>query len=142
VIFNIVVSPKKARDKRAAPGVFDVRLEGEPDILLSSRTPLLDAARHLLKTGQALPEDRLTMRHAGSETVSFDVNIAKAAKLSVEERDNGLRADRFVPWKPMDRVADEPASPGVSDEDRNMADVTAPMRLNYTGDTKVALGPK
>ena len=99
--FTIIVSPRRAREKRAAPNVFDARLIGEEELLCSSNNVFCDAARRLLSSGRAEPDDVLLMRHAGSETLALRAKIGDAAKLTIEERDEGPHGIRFVPWKPM-----------------------------------------
>jgi hypothetical protein len=99
--FTIIVSPRRARDKRAAPSVYDARLIGEEKLLCSSNTVFLDAARLLLRSGRAKPDDVLIMMHAGSATKALRATIGVAAKLTVEERDAGPHSARFVHWKPM-----------------------------------------
>ena len=101
MVFTIIVSPRRARDKRAAHSVYDARLIGEEELLCSSNTVFLDAARQLLRSGQAEPDDVLIMRHAGSDTESLWANIGDAAKLTIEERNAGPHSIRFVRWKPM-----------------------------------------
>ena len=131
--FTIIVSPKRARDKRAAPSVYDARLFGQDEILCSSNTVFLDAARHLLKSGRATPEDNLIMRHSGSDTEAVRAPICVAAKLSIEERDAGHHTVRFVPWKPI--VASEHLLGNRSDAPEvpiDIAAASAPMRKNDT----------
>lgn len=99
--FTIIVSPKRARDKRAAPSVYDARLFGQDEILCSSHTVFLDAARSLLKCGRAMPDDTLIMQHDGSDTEALRAPVGVAAKYSIEERDAGPHIVRFVPWKPI-----------------------------------------
>jgi hypothetical protein len=97
----IIVSPRRARDKRAAPSVYDARLSGNDQLFCSSNTIFFDAARKLLRSGCAAPEDVLIMKHAGSDLEALRATIGHAAKLTVEERDAGPHGIRFVPWKPM-----------------------------------------
>jgi hypothetical protein len=66
--FTIIISPRRARDKRAAQSVYDARLIGEEELLCSSNTVFLDAARQLLRSGRADPDDELIMQHIGSST--------------------------------------------------------------------------
>ena len=96
----IIVSPARRRNKRAHPGVYDVRMKGQERIICSSRQPFLDGARVMLEEGLAAPQDRLVMRHAGSDADCLSASVATAAKLSVEERRDG-RGPVFVPWKPF-----------------------------------------
>ena len=96
----IVVTAARRRQKRAHPDVFDVCIQGRDRIICSSRQPFVDAARVMLNEGLAAPEDRLVMRHAGSDTGSLSAAVAIAAKLSVEERAKGW-GPVFVRWKPF-----------------------------------------
>jgi hypothetical protein len=99
--FTIIVSPKRVRDKRAVPSVYDARLFGQSEILCSSNTVFLDAARCLLNGGRATPDDTLIMQHDGSKTDALRAPVGVAARLSIEERVGGPHAVRFVPWKPI-----------------------------------------
>jgi hypothetical protein len=98
---TIIVSPKRTRDKRAAPNIYDARLSGEDEMLCSSSTVFLDAARCLLKSRRAMATDTLTMKHEGSETEALRAPVGIAARRSIEERDTGPHTVRFVAWKPM-----------------------------------------
>lgn len=121
--FTIIVSPRRARDKRAAPGVYDARLIGKDELLCSSNTVFLDAARELLRSGRAEPNDVLIMQHAGCTTEALRANIGIAAKLTIEERDAGPHSIHFVAWKPMVAIP-RTAKNGP----RNMTAVSAPVR--------------
>ena len=77
----IIVSPARRRNKRAHPGVYDVRMKGQERIICSSRQPFLDGARVMLEEGLAAPQDRLVMRHAGSDADCLSASVATAAKL-------------------------------------------------------------
>ena len=121
--YTIIVSPKRARDKRAAHSVYDARLVGEKELLCSSNTVFLDAARHLLKSGRAEPDDILIMQHASSNTEALRATVGTAAKLTIEERRTGPHCINFVPWKPMVTVP-RTAKRGQ----RNMTAVSAPVR--------------
>jgi hypothetical protein len=100
---TIIVSPKRDRDARAAPTIYDARLIGDAGILCSSEAPLVNAARILLKSEQAMPNDTITMRHKGSDTVALRAKVGRAAMLSVEDGDR--RPIQFVRWKPLDVAA-------------------------------------
>jgi hypothetical protein len=60
--------------------------DGTP--LLTSRIPLLDAARILLRRGVD-PQTRLTMRHAGSTTNALTSTVATAAGITVQVSHSG-----------------------------------------------------
>jgi len=87
--WHIIVSP-------AQPGRFEARLDGE--VLCTSRTPFLSAARVLLTRG-ALPDDQLAMSHAGSNTAAMRAAVGAAAKLTVDET-SGNGTPRFRPCDP------------------------------------------
>jgi hypothetical protein len=100
---RIIVTPKRARFTgsrrlRVASGVYDVRLEGHAEILLSTTEPFTDAARELLRRGIAYLSDRYTMRHEGAAYDAMrETTVGAAAKRTVEERDD--RPIRFVKHK-------------------------------------------
>jgi hypothetical protein len=123
MVFAIIVSPRRTRDKRAAPNVYDARLIGEEELLCSSNTVFLDAARLLLSSRRAEPDDVLILQHAGSNTQALRASIGDAAKLTIEERDAGPHIIRFARWKPMGAL---PKTSAV--RHRNMAAVSAPAR--------------
>jgi hypothetical protein len=83
----------------------------------------LDAARELLRSGIAEPNDVLIMQHASSHTEALRANIGIAAKLTIEERDDGPHSIRFVAWKPLVAVPRKAKS-----GPRNMTAVSAPVR--------------
>jgi hypothetical protein len=64
-------------------------------LLATSRTPFFDSARRLIELG-ADPADMLTMRHAGSPTVSLHARVGVAARLTVSEKASGRL--EYVPW--------------------------------------------
>jgi len=64
----LIVSPHiRRRDGANHPNAFDARLAGGGAVLCVSETPFFDAARILLRNGQAKPDDLLVMRHAGKD---------------------------------------------------------------------------
>ncbi|MGA7454887.1 MAG: hypothetical protein WBW73_27800 [Rhodoplanes sp.] len=67
----IEISPHIRPDGTRGPNGFDVRLAGCDEVLCVSDTPLLTAARVLLKAGKADPDSLLVMRHAGSGAVAL-----------------------------------------------------------------------
>jgi hypothetical protein len=83
-------------------------------IVASSRQPLLDGARELLRRGYP-PAALMTMRHDGAGHVSFKpAALGKLARLTVKERDcGGLRLEA---WTPFDAPA---AFPGLAKDERN-----------------------
>jgi hypothetical protein len=132
MVFTIIVSPRRAREKRAAQNVYDARLIGENELLCSSNSVFLDAARKLLRSGRAKPDDVLIMLHAGSNTEALRANISAAAKLTIEERDAGPHSIRFVRWKPMTAALTTPKAERHTGErhkvTQGMASVSAPVR--------------
>jgi len=72
-------------------------MSADDKILSSSRQPLLDAARALLAEGIP-PETPIMMRHQGSETISLRSTVGEAAKLTVKEKPNG---PKFQKWEPF-----------------------------------------
>jgi hypothetical protein len=107
---TLLIAPSPPRDRvdRNYPGRFDARLAGDRPIIERSRTPFLDAARALLASGLALPDDMLEMRHDNSEHVVLRAKVSVAAKLTVSDAKG---PPRFVPWhshpntSPMDSVS-------------------------------------
>jgi hypothetical protein len=83
------------------PGVFSASLDGTH--LCRSRTPLLSAARILLKAG-ADGDTELTMSRADG-VVSMRTTVGDAASLSVLEPGGG--GVRFVPFR------ERPGTPGM-----------------------------
>jgi hypothetical protein len=80
--WHVVVSP-------AQRGTFTASVDGEP--IGVWRTPLLSAARHLLATRNAHPDDEITLQHAGSTSISMHSSVGTAAKLTVKEDSSGPR---------------------------------------------------
>lgn len=78
----------------AAHGRFSASVGSE--IVCTSRTPLLSAARRLLDRGLP-PDTPLAMRYAGSATIAMHTTIGLAAGLTVEERSGG-GGPRFAPY--------------------------------------------
>jgi len=93
------------------PNVFDARLAGSDEVLCVSATPLLTAARLLLKAGKADPDDVLVMRHAGSGAVALKGRIGLAASLTIEETPFGPKRRRYKPRSSLEgspRIAQTP----------------------------------
>jgi hypothetical protein len=79
-------------------GRFEAR-HGERIILVSSRQPLLDAARVFLAAGVP-PDTRIAMRHAGADHDALSSTIGAAAKLTVRETPtDGPRLTRHEPYE-------------------------------------------
>jgi hypothetical protein len=95
--WHIVVSPA------SKPGSFAASVDGEP--IGAWRTPLLSGARHLLATRNAHPDDEITLRHEGTQTISMRCSIAVAAKLTVKETGSG---PMFKPYEPSEASGDGP----------------------------------
>jgi hypothetical protein len=83
----------------SAPGRFKASLESTGSVIVeSSRQPLVDGARELLKAGFC-PTDPLTMRHLGAGYDSFlPAPIGELAKWSYEEGRRGLAKTRWMPF--------------------------------------------
>ena len=84
---NITVSP-------AGRGRFHARLGDRH--LTTTKTPFFDAARILKDQGVPLDQP-LTMTHEGSGTVALRSTVGAAAKLSVQDNDQGIRLRRYCP---------------------------------------------
>jgi len=74
---------------------FSATVNGEL-LVLSSRQPLLDACRYLLRAG-ADPNSWIVMRHAGIEVESLRGKIGILAGLTVE--DDHLGRPKFRRWR-------------------------------------------
>lgn len=81
--FTVIVSPHVCRDGTKHPNAFEAQIGGE--LICTSETPLLDAARALLKAGKATPDDVLVMRHAGSDHDALRARVDVAARLMKSE---------------------------------------------------------
>jgi hypothetical protein len=77
-------------------GCFRAYLANGRELVKSSRTPFLDAARVLLAEGVD-PATRLTMLRGSTESLSAP--IGEAAKLKVKETE--VYGPRFEPWTPL-----------------------------------------
>lgn len=74
---------------------YEARLDGE--VVTTSRTPFLSAARVLLERGHS-SDTILMMSHAGSDTVALRATLGAAAKLTVIESETvGPRFGRYRP---------------------------------------------
>ncbi len=75
---------------------LDAYLDGH--YIVTSREPLLDGARELLRRGYD-PDTLLTTRHDGKAFDNFKpLPLGKVAELTTREDKNG---PRIVKWKPM-----------------------------------------
>lgn len=83
--------------EESGPALFVATLNGE--LLPPSKTPLLSAARFLLRAG-ADPATELTMSRADG-VISMRTTVGDAAKRSVSEPDDGAKPPRFVPYRPF-----------------------------------------
>ena len=81
-------------------GKFSAHLPDGCKPLSSSRQPLLDAARVLLAEGIP-PETPIAMQHKGSATIAMTSTVGEAAKLTVKEKPNG---PKFEKWEPFPAV--------------------------------------
>ena len=84
---------------------LDAYLDGH--YIVTSREPLLDGARELLRRGYS-PDTLLTTRHEGKSFDNFKpAPIGKLAGLTItEESRDGLRIRRWVPPKDAERNPD------------------------------------
>jgi hypothetical protein len=81
-------------------GKFSAHLLDGRKLLSSSRQPLLDAARVLPAQGIP-PETPLAMQHKGSATIAMTSTVGEAAELTVKEKPNG---PKFQKWEPFPAV--------------------------------------
>lgn len=89
---HIIITPIKTTMRGQH---YEVRLDGE--IVTTSRTPFLSAARVLLEREHS-PDTILTMSYAGSDTVALRATLGAAAKLTVIETETvGPRFGRYRP---------------------------------------------
>jgi hypothetical protein len=89
--YEIMVTPNGG-------GRFAAHLDGRL-LHKSTRQPLLDCARVLLKEG-ADPQSTIAMRHNGSDHVALSGKIGAVAKLTIEESDDDPMRIRV--WKPFE----------------------------------------
>ena len=81
--------------------------------LKTTRTPMCDAARYLLASGLAKPEDRLVSTMLGAPSMTGNVGwLAKHTVVEGEDR------PRFVKWRPFPAVRSDQGtakspSPGI-----------------------------
>jgi hypothetical protein len=81
---------------RPKAGRFDAYLDGQ--LICTSKQPLLDGARELLRRGHD-PAALLTTRHDGKGYDNFvPALIGELAKWAVEENDAGVKFRRHRPW--------------------------------------------
>lgn len=92
---TIIVSPHIRPDGTKHPNAFDARLDGE--LICTSETPLFSACRVLLKAGKAQPDDRIVMRHAGSDHDALRARVGTAAGLTIEETGFGPKRRKYKP---------------------------------------------
>jgi hypothetical protein len=88
----------------ARHGKFHARLEDGTELCKSTRQPLLDGTRELLKRGVD-PQTRLVMRHEGSPVDALTATVGAAAKLTVDEgnaRRTSVAGSR-TRWSPRGR---------------------------------------
>lgn len=83
-------------EARRRNGQFSAVAEGLGEIVASSRTPFLTAARKLLALG-VNPETELVMRHSPDGIDCLTSTVGAAAKLTVEE---GGGPPKFRVWQP------------------------------------------
>jgi len=89
---NIIVTPS------SRAGHFDAHLEHHNSLLVTSRSPFLDSARHLVDAGFD-PDAVLIMRHDGADHDALRARLGTAAGLTVEESAHGpiFRSFRNAP---------------------------------------------
>lgn len=83
--------------EEVGPAVFSASLDGTH--LCQSKTPLLSAARILLKAGED-PDAELTMSRADG-VVAMRTTVGVAAGLVVREPNDGSGSPRFVRYQPF-----------------------------------------
>jgi hypothetical protein len=83
----------------ASPGRFSASVDGR-EVVQSSKTPFLDAARVLRAEGVD-PGTLLVMRHKGSNVDALKAALGVAAGMAVREDDRGRL--RFTPYAPYSR---------------------------------------
>ena len=81
------------------PGRFHVALASGVPLPRSTRQPLFDGARALLKLGHD-PERLIEVSHLGSAIVAMRATVGEAARWLIEEPDRGGLRKRL--WKPND----------------------------------------
>lgn len=91
---HITVSP-------AGRGRFHAHLGDR--LITTSETPFYSAAR-ILRAEGVLPQEPLTMSHAGSNAVALRSTVGEAALFTVQDNDHGIRTRRYVP-SPYARTA-------------------------------------
>jgi hypothetical protein len=93
---EIVIIATPLADK---PGRFEARLADGKLLCASTRQPLLDGARELLKHGID-PKAQIVMRHYNSTVDALRSTIGVAAKLTVKEEPNV----RFGKWEETEEI--------------------------------------
>lgn len=84
-----------------SPALHGQRFEARwlSEVLVTSRTPLLSAARELQRRG-VRDDAELWMRHAGSSIVAMRTTVGAAARLTMAERDQGS-GPRYEPYSAL-----------------------------------------
>jgi hypothetical protein len=91
-VIRITIAPAHDRAGARHPNRFTAVLDKTGDALCSTETPLLDAARALLKTGKAGKDDVIVMRHAGAAYhYAMRARVGVAASLMRAESAKGGR---------------------------------------------------
>lgn len=79
-------------------GRFDAFVEDGPFLIHATIAPFVAGCRRLIELGYD-PDQQAIMRHAGSSVDSLRAAIGAAARLTVNEPDNGCI--HFARWKPF-----------------------------------------
>ena len=75
--------PNVRNDGRKHPNAFDAYLDDR--FVCTNETPLFSSARILLEDRTAQSDDRLIMRHVGSDHDAFRAKVGVVAKLSIRK---------------------------------------------------------
>jgi hypothetical protein len=98
--------PSSPPSSRSIVAVTNSVYLGDRILLSASRTPLLDAARELMRIG-ADPDALIVMRRVGTSHDDMRARLATAAGLTVEECSDGR--PRFRPYRPRLSEGSPPA---------------------------------
>lgn len=88
---RVIFTPRQA-------GLFDVRLEGQKQVIATSRQPLLEAARALLPLALCNPSLRIVGRHDGQNHDSIAGVLVDLARMTCVERAG--RQPSLEEWRP------------------------------------------
>jgi len=88
-MLRIRITPARGRNGERHPNRLTATLDESGEVLCSTETPLLDAARVLLTSGKAGENDVIVMRHSGSDHDAMRAKVGVAAGLMRAEPDRG-----------------------------------------------------